>query len=474
MRSSFKPFARGFFVASLFVLICCSVRYDRQIKKAESYFFQGEFDSAANTLRPLAVKSKKKDLLLYLLEAGLTYHTQGNYQKSNDIFLQADQLIQDSRKSISKAVLSFILSDDQQNFTGEKFEHLLVKFYIALNYIMLGDLESARRYFRKLNFELKDLKYFDASYKQNLMVRYLIAILSEHFKDYNDARVQYKNIRLFRKKINEIFADQYVLARKEKDKRDIRKFRRSGRKFLHAYNTDMKPTDYQPDMGELVIIHQAGKAAVKRSRGKLLNDEALVTSLHISIRAALIAQEAALTVSGVMATLGTAENPIPVYGFRDDRDSWSLQVALNDKDINSTRMFNDYSTTVLRNFNSQYKGMVAKNVASIAAKVVTAAVAAHLTKSAVSKSSKDESTGTFVGFLTGLFTGFVAGSTIKPDLRCWRFLPSNFQIKRIFLKPGEYRLQLKPEGKTSILNRNYPETIKIEKNKILFVNIRTI
>ena len=470
MRSSFKPFIRGLFVASLLLLICCSVRYDRQIKKAESYFFQGEFEAAANTLRPLAVKSKKKDLLLYLLEAGLAYHTQGNYQKSNDVFLQADQLIQDTRKSVSKAVLSFILSDAQQNFVGEKFEHLLVKFYIALNYIMLEDLESARRYFRKLNFELKDLKYFDASYKQNLMARYLIAILSEHFRDYNDARVQYKNIRLFRKKFNEIFADQYVLARKAKDRRDIKKFRKSGRRFLHAYNIDMKPTDYQPDMGELIIIHQAGKAVVKRSRGKLLKDEALAASLHVSIRAALIAQEAALTVSGVMATLGVAENPIPVYGFRDDRDSWGLQIVLNDKDVGHTQIFNDYSTTVLRNFNSQYKGMIAKNVASIAAKAVTAAVAANVTKAAI----KDESTGTFVGFLTGLFAGVVVGATIKPDLRCWRFLPSNFQIKRIFLKPGEYRLQIRPQGKTSILNKNYSEVVKIEKNKIVFVNIRTV
>ena len=464
-----------FVVLSLFAFISCSIRYDRQIKKTENYFFQGEFDSAIETVRPLAKASKEKDRLLYLLEVGLIYHTQGNYQKSNDIFFQADQLIESTKKSVSKEILSLIINDSQQNFIGENFERVLVKFYIALNFIMLGDLEKARRYFKKLSFELKDLKYFDASYKQNLIARYLIAILSEYFKDYNNARVEYKNIELFKKDVNLVLADRYVLAKKEGNARDIKKFKR-GKKFLQAYDSNMNRVNYQADMGELILIHQAGKSVVKQSRGRLLNDQFFKVSLHFAVGAAIVtrAKGVGLTAVGVMSTLGTAENPIPVYRFRDGRNSWGLQVSLNDKNLGPPNMLNDYSTTVIKNFNSQYKNMVGKNVASIAFKVVAAAAAAIGTNIAVAKSTKNEGLGSLTGLFAGLLVGVTVGSTIKPDLRCWRLLPSNFQIKRIFLKPGEYRLQIAPNHRTSILTRNYLQIIKIEKNQAVFINIRTI
>ena len=169
--------------------------------------------------------------------------------------------------------------------------------------------DSARKYLKKIQFEQKDLKYFDATYKQNLMARYLSAILAEKLGDYNNARVEYKNINLLQKNKKKVISDQYVLALKEKDNRDIRRYT-AGKFGVAAYNTSLKKISYGHNMGELVVIHQAGKSAIKKSRGQLINDKAFIASLNIAIKIAIINKGATLTVSSVMSTLYSAENPI--------------------------------------------------------------------------------------------------------------------------------------------------------------------
>ena len=63
--------------------------------------------------------------------------------------------------------------------------------------------------------------------------------------------------------------------------------------------------------------------------------------------------------------------------------------------------------------------------------------------------------------------GYAIASTLKPDLRCWRTMPSNFQAKRIYLIPGDYELTIKSNSK------NFTKKVKVEKGKPSFIAFRT-
>ena len=98
--------------------------------------------------------------------------------------------------------------------------------------------------------------------------------------------------------------------------------------------------------------------------------------------------------------------------------------------------------------------MIAKNIASIALKAVSAAITSYAIDMGVAKASGSAAVGTVAGILAGVLAGASVGSTIKPDLRCWRLLPSNFQVKRIFLESGKYQFMFKTNDQSRILTNN--------------------
>ena len=298
-----------------FVFGSCAGSYQDLLQKTEAYFDTGNYNAAVDKIRNLVNDAGTKDKLLLLMEAGVILHTMGEYKKSNDAFNDAYDIAESIKKSVSKAVLSFITSDRQNNYTGENFERVLINFYIALNYMMLGDNDGAKRALKRLDYDLKEMKFEDMPYKQNLAARYLDAIISECVGQYNDARVEYKNLEILDPKNPVLLPSRYILALKEQDQDDINKYK-DGAGGVQAFNNNMQPVPYYSDMGELVIIHEAGQAPVKVSRGRLLNDQEFLVALRAAIEIALVAQGGVLSTTAVLAMMGTAENPIPIYNTR--------------------------------------------------------------------------------------------------------------------------------------------------------------
>jgi uncharacterized protein len=452
----------------LVFLVSCSKSYVEIIKEVETSLYSNNFESAVPLIRELVTEADSKDKLLYLMEAGVVLHSKGDYPSSNKAFMQADQIADEINVSISKSALSFILSDEESNFLGENFERVMIKLYIALNYLCLNQPENAKRYFQKVEFELKDMKFSDAKYKQNLFARYLDAITSESLGKYNDARVQYKNLLEMYPDKKEILSERYILAFKENDAADLNKFS-EGKSSVLSFNKNLKKTELNFEMGELILINQSGKSATKESRGRLVDDPAFLLPLRASIEVSLRTQTAqGLSLTGVMALLGTAENPIPIYKMRENEDEPTATVLINSIPISQLKKYNNYSETAINNYNENYSTLVSKNVASIATKIVVAAVASYTAGQAVSKrNDNNQLLGAVVGFVTGLASGYAVASSIKPDLRCWRTIPSNFQAKRIFLEPGSYEITIQ-NSRTKIT-----KTVLIEKNKPQFIAVRT-
>jgi len=394
-----------------------------------------------NEIRPLAENARSRDRLLYLMEAGIILHTMGSYENSNNALREAEALADAAVKSVSKSAAAFLLNDTKNAFIGENFERVQIKFYIALNYLLLGDIESAKRYFRRLNYELRDMKFFDAEFKQNICARYIDAVISEQLENFNDARVEYNNISALLPEFTQINSDRYVLALKSGDEAEMKKYE-THRTDVLSYNQSAQRVPYRKGMAELLIINQAGKSAVKASRGKIANDQAFLDIMRAGIAIAVMNQGAGLSTTTLIAMVSQSENPVPVYRMRDPLGALPLHIILNGNKIGRTVMLDTFSQTTQLFYNQNYQKIVSRNVASIASKVVVAAVAAKVASDELNKAAGIG--GNPLGFLVsgavGAGMGKAVSETINPDLRCWRLLADNTQVLRFFLEPGTYTI----------------------------------
>ena len=472
-----QSFYRRFVVLLVTLLIGCS-SYKDIIKEVEQDFYSNRYDEAIPKVRALANDASNKDRLLYLMEAGIIFHTKGDYKTSNIVLQQAEDIADTIQKSMSREALSFILSDEETNFRGESFEVVMIKFYIALNMVMLSDMEGAKRYFKKVEFELKEMRFSEEFFKQNLAARYTNALVSEYLGQYNDARVQYKNILSINSDLKQIRGDRYVLAVKENDAEDLANFA-DGAGYVRCFDKQLNPIPYKKGMAELVILQQAGKAAIKVSRGKLFDDPTFSSALRASIEGTLRSQGAALPLTAVVASFSAAENPIPKYEIRPSLHSGESVVLINDIEVGKTQKITDYSETAIQTFEENYPGLVAKNVGSLALKMVTATVAAYSAKAAFqTKKGKDrnqdqaiELAGNIAGAAAGFVTGLAMSFTVKPDLRSWHLVPSNYQVSRIFLEPGQYSLKLKSIHRQTIISEQ--RNLNVEADKPYFITFRS-
>lgn len=465
----------------LFISYCAS-NYVEKISKAENAFYAEDYDTAIPAVRYLAKDASSKDELLYLMEAGTIFHTKGDYATSNKVFKDAETIADQIQTSISKESLAFLLSDNESNFKGESFERVLIKLYMALNYMMLSDIDSAKRYFKKVNFELTDMKTTDSKYKQNLFARYVDAVVSEQLTAFNDARVSYKNIMDIAPDNKEILGDRYVLAVKEKDTRDQAKYA-EGKNYIKAYDKNLQPIPYNPNLAEVLIINQAGKAATKESKGKLVDEPMIQQALYKAVEYTMRSMDTkGASVATVMAMISNAENPIPEYKKRDEQKSNPIDIYVNGINVTNTKIYNDYTDTAIGNFNENYTSLVTKNIASIATKVVAAGIAAYAAGKAAENAAKgrnrnDGGGAEIIGLIIGAAAGAIAGAgvsaTIKPDLRCWRTLPSNFQIRRIFLEPGTYDFEFKSNTSRAMGGKNFTK-ISVDASKLVVINFRSL
>lgn len=450
---------RGALPLAFVAIVGCAGSYAKKIQKSEEAFYRGDIDTAVSTITPLAQDASARDRLLYYMEAGIVYHCKGDYQTSNAIFSRADEMAEEIKTSITGEAKSFLLSDREAEFQGENFERILIKYYIALNHVLLGQLESAKRSLRRLEADLKEMKYEDAAYKQILIARYLDALISEELGQYNDARVQYKNLELFGVDRDWLLGERYLLAQHAKDAQDMRRYA-AGRRAPLMQQAKAEPT------GELVLLVETGKAAVKASRGNLLNDQEFALALRVAIDVAILTDGKGLSTAGVIAMLGTAENPIPQFVPREQSEPPGLSV--NGVAVPKALPLTDFDFVAQKNFNDNYSSYINKNVASLATKIVVAAVAADALAREIRKNS-DSMVGALGGLAVGLGAGGAVAATVKPDLRSWRMLPSRFYAQRLVLPAGKYQLEVQPG---SVVYGNAGEEVVITAGRKTFIALR--
>lgn len=179
-------------------LTSCITYYQRN-EKFNSAFQDGDIKHANQLLDHDRKAEKRKTKFLYFLNKGVTEQLLGNYDTSNYFFEKAYLFGEDYQMNIGNEVLSFLTNPNMKEYKGESFEHLMVNYYKALNYMFMKDYEAALVEVKRMQIRLDFYndqfigKQDDKKYNKDAFINTLMGLVYQANKDYNNAFIAYRN-----------------------------------------------------------------------------------------------------------------------------------------------------------------------------------------------------------------------------------------------------------------------------------------
>lgn len=195
-------------IAILIALTSCASFYQLNYEFNKN-FEQGNIEEAANILAQNKKAAKSKTRFLYYANQGVVEHLLGNYEESNNWLEQAYLFGEDYHKNYLNFAASYFLNPNLIVYPGEDHEHLMLLYYKALNFLKMGNYESALVECRRLNqrlFELGDKYISESKYQKDAFVHNLMGIIYDASGDYNNAFIAYRNsLEIYQNEYAEMF-----------------------------------------------------------------------------------------------------------------------------------------------------------------------------------------------------------------------------------------------------------------------------
>lgn len=179
--------------------------YTTEVSGIISSLRAGHFDKAvelSDSFVKLTSKAKQ-DKYLALLERGKVALAAGNYDKSIADLQEAERrfLTIEGTFSLKEEFGSLVSDDTSQEYEAEMHEKLMISPYLVLAYLNKGDFEGAKvernRTITKIN-EYMEEKPVERAYLENGFARYLTAVMYEMDNKIDDAKIEYKKMKLDR------------------------------------------------------------------------------------------------------------------------------------------------------------------------------------------------------------------------------------------------------------------------------------
>ena len=127
-------------------------------EEAHKLLHSGEYGTAAATMSQALERAPKKDRALYLVETGMLAHFAREHQRSNRLLEQAEQAIQANyTRSMSQIAASLLVNDNMLAYFGEDYENVYINCFKALNYLALGNPQSAFVEVRRMDEKMEVL-----------------------------------------------------------------------------------------------------------------------------------------------------------------------------------------------------------------------------------------------------------------------------------------------------------------------------
>ena len=403
-----------FFLGTFIVFGISCATYQNKVGPSKSALRQGNSALAVEKLKPLADK-ESDDQLVYLLDYGVANQIKGDYEESNKAFLQAHDLAEIvDYHSVTRITGSLLLNEGLVQYKGEIYENILINFYLALNFLMMGNLESALVETRRINEKLEKLyKEQKKEFYRIPMAEYLKGLIWEADGKWDDAYISYNRAFNMDPELPDLKESLLKAAWKS---RRMKEFKALGEEFEDVDSRVKRWKDR--DWGELVVIYHQGwgpEKVMQRGTHRFAKLRRVYSST----------QNARVTVSG-------ADEKVV-------------------KDVETQPAWN-VTRTAIQTYQDQIGALVAKRVAGIAAKAVVA--------------DQIRQNNEALGDLAWI----VMNVADQADLRGWSTLPNSFQIARIPLKKGIYKVDLEglgSSGGTTSEGKTFEVEIKPRKKAFL-------
>jgi len=401
-----------------------------------------------------AVKGAEKEYgsrnrVLYGMDRGMTLHLAGDYQQSNLLLEQSEEEVERLyTRAVRTETAAFLTNDNLLTYEGDPYEHVMLNVVKALNYASLGQwqdaLVEARRIDHRLNV-LSDRAKEKNAYREDAFARYLTGILYESQGDVNNAFIAYR-------KAYEIFEATKGWSRTTPPAQlqsDL--LRTADALHLNQEFTDYQrafpaaswqPSQAQAQLAQVVVISYNGRAPHKEDQFLdlpisldalqlvLLNRGILQSnrSQHRAVDSVLYGLNGRV-VRVALPRLVVQKTQVPVDHLQLTGDQ-GASVAVR------TELVCNVSAMAEKTLSERMAGITVKALARAALKF---SLAEGATRGAQQAAGKDAAP--WVGLVVSLLTKGLAVASEEADKRSWRTLPDEIHLARVWVPPGQYRLQ---------------------------------
>jgi len=386
-------------------------------------------------------KDSKTDRVLYLLNKGMILRMKRDFVASNSAFEAAkkemDRLY---AASVSENTLSVMVNDSTVSYSGDNFERVLLHLYMALNYLELGQPDSARIEALQLDAKLREFaeKIPDSKHIEDAFTLYLIGMIYEDRGEWSDAMISYRSAYKVYKK----YQANYAVAIPSMLKTDLmRMAKQQGltnelEKYKSEFGIELiNSKGSTSGMGELVFVLNNGLAPIKREKAVNSFDATTASMVRISL---------------------------PSYESRN-KNVVAARITVNDRQ-SVTELTEDIDAVAKKNLDSHMPAIITRSVARVVVKAVANKRAREL---ATNNKNNDNA---MAGMLGALALQVATVASERADTRSWLTLPSNIQMGRLSLPPGSYNVKVELLGADQrvVATLDYPE-IAIKKSRKTFL-----
>lgn len=208
-----------------------------------------------------------KNRLLYFLERGMLLHVDGQYAESNVAFEEAKR-IGDAlyTESLSNAGFSLMSNDYALDYAGENFERTLIHLFSALNYVQLGESDSALVEIRQVGEYLRKLQVDSTNenvYQEDAFARYLSALLYESDGELDSAFIDFKKAAAAYRAYGSNYAVTEPVSLMPNAERVASRLGAWAQNDLHDLGGGVSPRILPAGAGEVIVLHYNGLSPIK-------------------------------------------------------------------------------------------------------------------------------------------------------------------------------------------------------------------
>ncbi|MEN8712168.1 MAG: hypothetical protein ABF326_08230 [Arenicellales bacterium] len=341
-------------------------------------------------------KDKDMEEVVSSLDKGMLRRINNDFRGSNQIFEVAKQEIEKLYGfSVSENLASVTINETMRSYEGDRYEQLLLHAYMAMNYIQLGQLDSAR--VEMLQANVKMMEWGDEP-DEDAFLRYLEGIIYESLGEDDSALISYrKSYTIYKEKGGEQYPVMPELVKKDL----LRMLAWQGLwSEYEAYKKEINLPDFKPvkdsdKFGELVVILNNGLAPIRSEKALYIFSPEVRQNLRVAF---------------------------PAYD-QPKQNLYLSQISVDGKQLRLETV-EDVDTLARYSLEQDMPGIMAR------------ATARAVVKYNSQKTASDNSS------IAGLLMTVTNLATERADTRSWTTLPQEIQMQRVLLPVGEHTIQI--------------------------------